>query len=71
MYAQMEGANNVKYAQQYGLLGQRCQRDLDRLKQSFHQGLKPPIFHYERRQMNIIQVNNDLTDNDFEVRKFR
>lgn len=63
----MEGANNIKQANDFKLLELRCAKDLERLKQSFRHGLKAPIFHYEKRQMNIIHVNNDLTDNDLEV----
>jgi len=69
MYAQMEGPNNIKQANEFKILEQRCARDLDRLKQCFQQGLKAPVFHYEKRQMNIIQVNNDLTDDEVEVKK--
>ncbi|CAF0956829.1 unnamed protein product [Rotaria sordida] len=66
-YAQMEGINNVKHTNEYKVLEQRCANDLEKLRQCFQHGLKPPLFHYERRQMNIIQVNNDLGDNDLEV----
>ncbi|CAF4899491.1 unnamed protein product, partial [Rotaria socialis] len=41
--------------------------DLDKLRHCFQHGIKPPLFHYERRQMNVIQANNDLGDNDLEV----
>ncbi|CAF0942285.1 unnamed protein product [Rotaria sordida] len=66
-YAQMEGINNVKHTNEYKVLEQRCANDLEKLRQCFQHGLKPPLFHYERRQMNIVQVNNDLGDNDLEV----
>jgi hypothetical protein len=69
IYAQMEGTYNMKQANEYKLLEQRCARDLEKLKQCFQHGLKAPIFHYEKRQMNIIHVNNDLTDNELEVKK--
>ena len=67
MYAQMEGSNNMKLANEFKILEQRCAQDLEKLRQCFKHGAKVPAFHYEKRQMNIIQVNNDLTDNDFEV----
>jgi hypothetical protein len=68
MYAQMEGLNNKKQANDFKMLEQRSAQDLERLKQNARHGSKAPIFHYEKRQMNIIQVNNDLTDNDLEVK---
>ena len=68
IYAQMEGLTNVKHANDYKLLEQRCAHDLDRLRQGFQHGLKAPTFHYEKRQMNIVHVNNDLADNDLEVK---
>jgi coiled-coil and C2 domain-containing protein 1 len=71
MYAQMEGSNSSIQAKEFKALELRCARDLERLKQCFQNGSKPPIFHYEKRQMNIIQVNNDLTDDDFEVNVLR
>lgn len=67
MYAQMEGTSNMKQANDYKLLEQRCARDLERLKHSFQHGIKAPVFHYERRQLYIVQVNNDLTENECEV----
>jgi coiled-coil and C2 domain-containing protein 1 len=66
-YAQMEGENNIKHANEYKLLEQRCSRDLEKLRHCFQHGLKPPLFHYERKQMNIIQVNSDLGENDLEI----
>ncbi|CAF0805008.1 unnamed protein product [Adineta ricciae] len=71
MYAQMEGLTNVQHANEFKLLEQRCTHDLERLRQCFQHGLKAPIFHYEKRQMHIVQVNNDLTDSDFEVNVLR
>ena len=68
MYAQMEGLSNVQHANEFKLLEQRCTHDLERLRQCFQHGLKAPVFHYEKRQMHIVQVNNDLTDGDFEVK---
>jgi hypothetical protein len=68
IYAQMEGANNIKQANEFKILEQRCAHELERLRQCFQHGLKVPLFHYEKRQMNIIQVNNDLADNDLEVK---
>ncbi len=68
MYAQMEGLNNKKQANEFKILEQRSAQDLERLKQNARNGSKTPIFHYEKRQMNIIQVNNDLADNDLEVK---
>jgi len=68
MYAQMEGPNNMKQANDYKRLEQRCAHELEQLKQNFKHGLKVPVFHYEKRQMNVIHVNNDLTDNEFEVK---
>ncbi|CAF3989952.1 unnamed protein product [Rotaria magnacalcarata] len=67
IYAQMEGANNLKHSSEYKILEQRCASDLEKLRYCFQHGIKPPLFHYERRQMNVIQVNNDLGDNDLEV----
>jgi hypothetical protein len=69
IYAQMDGANSIKHANEYKILEQRCSHDLEKLRQCFQHGLKPPLFHYERKQMNIIQVNNDLGENDFEVKQ--
>jgi len=69
IYAQMEGLNNAKQANDFKNLEQRCARDLERLKQAFQHDLKAPLFHYEKRQMNIIHVNNDLADNDLEVNR--
>jgi hypothetical protein len=69
IYAQMEGLNSAKQANDFKNLEQRCGRDLERLKQAFQHDLKAPLFHYEKRQMNIIQVNNDLADNDLEVNR--
>ncbi|CAF3908062.1 unnamed protein product [Rotaria sp. Silwood2] len=71
IYAQMEGINNAKYTNEYKVLEQRCANDLEKLRQCFQHGLKPPLFHYERRQMTIVQVNNDLGDNDLEVNILR
>lgn len=71
IYAQMAGETNKKLARDFKILEQRSAHDLERLKLSFQHGLKPPAFHYEKRQMNIVQVNNDLTDSDCEVRKRR
>jgi hypothetical protein len=68
VYAQMEGSNSLIQAKEFKALEQRCAHDLERLKQCLQHGSKPPLFHYEKRQMNIIHVNNDLTDNDFEVK---
>lgn len=68
MYAQMEGSNSSAQAKEFKQLELRCARDLERLRQSFQHGSKPPVFHYEKRQMNIIHVNNDLTDDMFEVK---
>ncbi|CAF0973323.1 unnamed protein product [Rotaria sp. Silwood1] len=71
IYSQMEGINNVKYTNEYKVLEQRCANDLEKLRQCFQHGLKPPLFHYERRQMTIVQVNSDLGDNDLEVNILR
>ncbi|CAF0721649.1 unnamed protein product [Adineta ricciae] len=67
IYAQMEEPNSAKHAKEYKQLEQRCAHDLEKLRKCFQHGLKPPLFHYERRQMNIIQTNNDLGENDLEV----
>ncbi|CAF1370093.1 unnamed protein product [Adineta steineri] len=67
IYAQMDGANSIRQANEYKQLEQRCAHDLEKLRKCFQHGLKPPLFHYERRQMNIVQTNNDLGDNDLEV----
>jgi len=67
IYAQMEGTNSIKQANEYKNLEQRCAHDLEKLRQCFQHGLKLPLFHYERRQMTIVQVNNDLGENDLEV----
>ncbi|UJR27493.1 hypothetical protein I4U23_008777 [Adineta vaga] len=71
MYAQMEGIINVQQANEFKILEQRCAHDLERLRQCFQHDLKAPLFHYEKRQMHIVQVNNDLTDNDFENFPYR
>ncbi|CAM4859805.1 unnamed protein product [Rotaria socialis] len=71
IYAQMEGANNSKQANEFKSLEQRCAHDLERLRKCFQHGSKAPLFHYEKRQMNIIQVNNDLSDHEFEVKVLR
>ncbi|UJR21607.1 hypothetical protein I4U23_024689 [Adineta vaga] len=71
IYAKMEEANSLKHAKEYRNLEQRCAQDLEKLRQCFQHGLKPPLFHYERRQMNIIQSNNDLGENDIEVNIIR
>jgi hypothetical protein len=68
IYAQMEGSTNVKFANEFKSLEQRCAHDLGQLRECFQHGSKAPVFHYEKRQMNIIQVNNDLADNDLEVK---
>jgi hypothetical protein len=68
IYAQMEGTNSIKQANEYKNLEQRCAHDLEKLRQCFQHGLKLPLFHYERRQMTIVQVNNDLGENDLEVK---
>ena len=68
IYAQMEATNNnIKHTNEYKVLEQHCAHDLEKLRQCFQQGLEAPLFHYERRQMNVIQINNDLGDNDLEV----
>ena len=67
IYAHMEGANNAKQANDFKLLEQRSVHDLERLRQGLQKGQKAPIFHYEKRQMNLIHVNNDLGDNELEV----
>ena len=67
IYAQMEEPNSAKHAKEYKHLEQRCAHDLEKLRKCFQHGLKPPLFHYERRQMNIIQTNSDLGENDLEV----
>jgi len=69
IYAQMGGETNMKLSKDFKSLELRCSHDLERLKQSNRNGFKPPVFHYEKRQMNIIQVNNDLADNDCEVQR--
>lgn len=71
IYAQMEGADNSKHANEYKILEQRCAHELDKLRHGFQHGLKPPLFHYERKQMNIVQTNNDLGENDLEVNILR
>ncbi|CAF1528452.1 unnamed protein product [Rotaria magnacalcarata] len=71
IYAQMEGANNSKQANEFKTLEQRSAHDLERLRKCFQHGSKAPLFHYEKRQMNIIQVNNDLSDHEFEVKVLR
>ena len=67
IYNEMDGIDNSHRAQEYKKLEQRCALDLEKLRQSFQNGCKPPLFHYERRQMNVIQVNQDLGENDIEV----
>ena len=68
-YSQMEGSDSIKHANEYKILEQRCASDLEKLRLCFQHGAKPPLFHYERRQMNIVQVNHDLGENDLEVKK--
>jgi coiled-coil and C2 domain-containing protein 1 len=67
IYAEMDEPNSQKHANEYKILEQRCSHDLEKLRQCFQHGLKPPLFHYERKQMTIIQTNHDLGDNDLEV----
>ena len=67
IYAQMDGHAAVKSANEYKSLEQRCAHDLEKVRQCFQHGLKAPLFHYERRQLNVIQTNNDLGENDLEV----
>jgi len=67
IYAQMEGVNTSKQINEYKTLEQRCSRDLEKLRSCFQHGAKPPLFHYERKQMTIVQTNNDLGENDLEV----
>jgi coiled-coil and C2 domain-containing protein 1 len=67
IYAEIEEGNHLKNANEYKILEQRCSNDLEKLRQCFQHGLKPPLFHYERKQMTIVQVNNDLGENDLEV----
>jgi hypothetical protein len=68
IYAQMEEINTTKQINEYKTLEQRCAHDLEKLRHCFQHGLKPPLFHYERKQMTIVQVNNDLGENDLEVK---
>jgi paraquat-inducible protein B len=68
MFAQMEGINHGQLAQQYKSLEQQSAQDLEKLRQGFQRGSKTPVFHYETRSLITIHVNNDLTDNDLEVR---
>lgn len=67
IYEQMEGINNTKYINEYKNLEKRCSNDLENLRYAFKSGLKPPLFHYERKQMTVIQTNNDLGENDLEI----
>lgn len=67
IYEQMDGANTIKNINEYNALEQHCKNDLEKLRYSFQHGLKPPLFHYERKQTTVIQTNNDLGDNDLEV----
>lgn len=71
LYAHMEGADNAKHANEFKMLEQRSSHDLEQLKQCQQKGFKAPVFHYEKRQLYLIQSNNDLTDNDLEVRNVR
>ncbi|CAF1094841.1 unnamed protein product [Didymodactylos carnosus] len=68
VYSQMD---NHEQSIEYKQLEQRCQQDLERLRKCFQHGLKAPLFHYERRQMNIVQINTDLGENDLEVTVIR
>ena len=63
----MEGNDCNRQANEYRKLEERCARDLEKLRKCFQHGLKPPLFHYERKQMTIVQVNDDLGENDLEV----
>lgn len=63
----MEEGSHNRQVDEFKSLEQRCSRDLEKLRKCFQHGLKPPLFHYERKQMNIVQVNDDLGDNDLEV----
>ena len=65
----MDGLHNAKQANEFKILEQQCARDLERLRKCSQHHMKTPIFHYEKRQMNIIHVNNDLTDHELEVKK--
>ena len=67
IYAQMDGNAAAKSANEHKALEQRCAHDLEKIRQCFQHGLKPPLFHYERRQLNVIQTNHDLGENDLEV----
>lgn len=67
IYAHMGGANNLARAKEFQNLEQRSNHDLERLKLSAKNGSIKPVFHYEKRQMHLIQFNNDLTDDDLEV----
>lgn len=67
VYAHMGGANNLARAKEFQALEQRSNQDLERLKQAAKNGSLKPVFHYEKRQMHLVQFNNDLTDDDLEV----
>lgn len=69
MFAHMPGEMNAQYATQFKMLEQRSSHQLEQVKQSYQKGFKAPIFHYEKRQLNLIQTNLDLTENDLEVRR--
>lgn len=69
IYSQMEGSDSIKHANEYKILEQHCSHDLEKIRKCFQHGAKPPLFHYERRQMNVVQVNHDLGENDLEVSK--
>jgi hypothetical protein len=67
IYKQMDGSDFSRQINEYKALEKRCADELEKLRQGFQHGLKPPLFHYERRQLSIIQMNDDLGENDLEV----
>lgn len=67
----IEQESSNRKAHEYKVLEERCAHDLEKLRTCFQLGLKPPLFHYERRQMTIIQSNDALGENDLEVTVMR
>lgn len=66
-YSQMDEVDSQRHALEYKQLEKQCSNDLENLRSAFQRGVKPPLFHYERKQLTIVQMNHDLGENDLEV----
>ena len=62
LFAQMGGSENVQLAAEYKILEKRCSQDLEKLKQSARSGTTMPEFHYEKREMKVIDLNDEIPD---------